>query len=147
MIRMYNPRFLVFNKSLRKYASKLLGRKVKAFLKNHIVKWTAPKAHHLQIYSGYAESDVQLLKRFVKQAGLRLDPIGGYIVNFLGAKTWAGSVGNASKPWAGKVLPIPNPGDYHAEAIEYIGLLKSIFAALPRKKYAVMELGAGWGHG
>ena len=43
-----------------------------------------------------------------------------------------------------RVFGTPVPvGDWHAETIEYVGLLKSVLTA--RKRYVVLELGAGWG--
>ena len=43
----------------------------------------------------------------------------------------------------GKVLSVPIPCDYHAEAVEWIGMLKAVRAATG--SFAAMELGAGHG--
>ena len=71
-------------------------------------------------------------------------PQAGFIVDFLGVRT---RVAHAT-PFAGlggSVFGTPAPvGDwFHAETIEYVGLLKSVLTATGR--YAALELGAGWG--
>ncbi len=72
-----------------------------------------------------------------------LAPKEGFITDFLGARTRCTSLADCQRVSGGTVLDIPVPGDYHAEAVEYIGLLKSVVAA--SAKYTVLELGAGWG--
>jgi FkbM family methyltransferase len=93
----------------------------------------------LQLYAGYQDSDVQLLRDFLvpdRQA----QP--GFIVDFLDVRTRVTSLANGQRKCEG-VLDIPVPGDYHAEAIEYIGLVKSVLRA--KDQFVAMELGAGWG--
>ena len=93
----------------------------------------------LQLYPGYTDADVQLLESF-RVPGRRPKP--GFIVDFLDVRTRVTSLANPQRAFEG-VLDIPVPGDYHAEAIEYIGLLKSVVAA--RDEFVALELGAGWG--
>jgi len=94
----------------------------------------------LQHYPGYVESDLAVFEPF---KNVKKQPEPNFIVDFLGVKTRATSLADCQRVYSGKVLDIPVPGDYHAEAIEYIGLLKSVLAA--KNQYYVMELGSGWG--
>ena len=93
----------------------------------------------LQLYPGYSEADVHLLEEF-RVPDRNAEP--GVIVDFLGVRTRVTSLADSQRAFEG-VLDIPVPGDYHAEAIEYIGLLKSVLRA--RDQFVVLELGAGWG--
>ena len=93
----------------------------------------------LQLYPGYSEADVHLLEEF-RVPDRNAEP--GFIVDFLGVRTRVTSLADSQRAFEG-VLDIPVPGDYHAEAIEYIGLLKSVLRA--RDQFVVLELGAGWG--
>jgi FkbM family methyltransferase len=93
----------------------------------------------LQTYRGYAEADVHLLQDFCVP-DRRPEP--GFIVDFLGVRTRVSSLATPQRASEG-VLDIPVPGDYHAEAIEYVGLLESVVAA--RRQFVALELGAGWG--
>lgn len=94
----------------------------------------------LQHYPGFRDEDVAIFEAFRAPNLVAED---GFIVDFLGARTRCSSLATGQRAFGGRVLDIPVPGDYHAEAIEYIGLLKSVLAA--RGRYAVLELGAGWG--
>jgi hypothetical protein len=93
----------------------------------------------LQLYQGYSEADVRLLEDF-RVPDRNLEP--GFIVDFLGVRTRVTSLADSQRAFEG-VLDIPVPGDYHAEAIEYVGLLKSVVSA--REQFVALELGAGWG--
>lgn len=93
----------------------------------------------LQTYRGYSEGDVQLLRDFCVDGR---SPQAGFIVDFLGVQTRVSSLANSQRLHEG-VLNIPVPGDYHAEAIEYVGLVKSVACA--RDRFVALELGAGWG--
>ena len=96
--------------------------------------------HLLQHYPGFGPADLAVFDAF-RLPGLQPQP--GFIVDFLGVRTRCTSLGTCQRVYDGHVLGIPVPGDYHAEAVEYIGLLKSVLAA--RDRYAILELGAGWG--
>ena len=93
----------------------------------------------LQTYRGYSEADVRLLRTF--EVAER-HPAPGFIVDFLGVRTRVTSLASAQRLCEG-VLDIPVPGDYHAEAIEYVGVLQSVISA--RGQFVALELGAGWG--
>lgn len=94
----------------------------------------------LQHYPGFEPADLAVFDAF-QVPGRK--PEAGFIVDFLGVRTRCSSLATPQRAFDGQVLGNPVPGDYHAEAIEYIGLLKSVLAA--RDRYAILELGAGWG--
>ncbi len=94
----------------------------------------------LQVYRGYDMQDLAVFEPFRDAPRA---PEDGYIVNFLGVRTRATSLADGQRGMAGHVMDIPIPCDYHAEGIEYVGLLKTVLSA--RDSYAIMELGAGWG--
>jgi hypothetical protein len=94
----------------------------------------------LQIYTGYTFDEEQIIR---EHFCLTPDPVSGFIVDRLGVKTRGSSLLEGVEHLTGTVIPLPIPQDYHAEAIEWIGLLKSVRSA--RSRFAAMELGAGWG--
>jgi len=94
-----------------------------------------------QWYRGYSDQDLSVFDEFPPVPG---DPQTGFIIDFLGVRT---RVTHAT-PFSGlggRVFgtPVPEGDWFHAETIEYVGLLKSVLTA--RKRYVVLELGAGWG--
>lgn len=94
----------------------------------------------LQHYPGYAPADLAVLEEFRLRAP-RPEP--GFIVDFIGVRTRATSLWREVQELAGTVVPPPVPSDFHAEAVEWIGLLKAVKDA--RDQFVMMELGAGWG--
>ncbi len=98
-----------------------------------------PPADFLQTFRGYEADDLDIFKEFMV-LGRTSQP--GFIVDFLGARTRVSSLYDAVAPFAGSVQGPPLQGDYHAEAVEWIGLLKSARSA--RDKFVAMEWGAGW---
>lgn len=93
-----------------------------------------------QIYKGYTKAGLALFDRFTMRPPP--DAMPGFITDFLGVRTRAAFVKGAER-LAGNVLGTPVPDDgWHSEAIEYIGLLKSVASANGR--FTAMELGAGW---
>ena len=75
---------------------------------------------------------------------MRSEPQKGFIVDFLGIRTRVAHV-KAFRGLDGRVFGTPVPVDdwFHAETIEYVGLLKSVLTA--KERYVALELGAGWG--
>ena len=101
-----------------------------------------PPVDELQIYRGYSDADVDLLRRYAAKA----TPVHGvksFIVDFLGTRSRV-SIMHGLERLDGTVrdLPIPTDG-WHAEAVEWVGLLKSVDQA--ENSFTAMELGAGWG--
>jgi FkbM family methyltransferase len=94
-----------------------------------------------QWYRGYSDDDLSVFDGFPPVPGKSQS---GFIVDFLGVRT---RVAHAA-PFAsfdGKVFSTPVPvGDwFHAETIEYVGLLKCVVTA--KDRFVALELGAGWG--
>jgi FkbM family methyltransferase len=94
----------------------------------------------LQLFPGYSEYDLAIFSEFVNPDA---KPEPGFIVDFLGSRIRATSVWKDARNLAGQLLDIPVPADFHAETIEWIGLLKAVRSA--RNRYVAMELGAGFG--
>ena len=110
---------------------------------HNLVRKTAPTENlpHLptsQWYRGYSDADLSLFDEFPPVTS---DPQTGFIVDFLGVRTrvtHATPFSSLDRRVFGTPVPV---GDWHAETIEYVGLLKSVLTA--RKRYVVLELGAG----
>lgn len=99
----------------------------------------APAVAPYQFYPGYAEADLRVFEAFPP---VPLAPRRGFIGDFLGNRTRIGF----STPYAaldGTVGGHPVPGDHHADACEWLGLLKAVLGAADRFRMA--ELGAGYG--
>lgn len=93
----------------------------------------------LQIYRGYTRADLAVFEPFdIKPA-----PTPGFVTDFHGARARTSLLWDTARPLDGMVLPRPIPADYHAETIEWVGMLRSVLEA--RGGYAVMEVGAGMG--
>ncbi len=99
--------------------------------------WDTPEN---QRYMGYVPDDVRVFDRF-RNIPKQAQP--GFLVDYLGVRTRPESLASHVRALAGTVQGIPVPGDWHAEAVEHIGLIKSVLDA--KGAYRVMELGAGWG--
>lgn len=93
----------------------------------------------LQIFKGYEDNDLKIFQVFAKDG---LHPEDGFITDFLGGRTRVSILYDAVKPMDGHVLGAPIPGDFHAEAVEWIGVLKTAMTA--KNRYVAMEWGAGW---
>jgi FkbM family methyltransferase len=94
----------------------------------------------LQLFPGYTEADATIFAQFVNS---RAKPEPGFLVDFLGSRIRATSVWKEARTLDGQLLGIPLPADFHAEAVEWIGLLKAVRSATDQ--YVAMELGAGFG--
>jgi len=94
----------------------------------------------LQIYRGYEPSELEIFNRF-KPAHRPTEP--GFIVDFLNVRTRVSSLWEGVRELDGQRLGVPIPADYHAETIEWLGLLRSAVEA--RNEYVAMEWGAGFG--
>jgi len=94
----------------------------------------------LALYLGYTADDLKVFEHF-KDPNAR--PEAGFITDVMGIKTRMSSLWESVQHLDGKLAGHPVPGSYHAEAVEWIGLLKSVLSASSR--YTAMELGAGYG--
>lgn len=91
-------------------------------------------------YPGYAKKDLAIFAEFMNP---NARPQPGFVVDFLGSRIRTDSLWKSVRNLDGQVTPIPVPGNYHSEAAEWIGVLKSVRSA--RKRFVAMELGAGFG--
>ncbi len=94
----------------------------------------------LQLFPGYSEDDVLIFSEFIDTEA---KPQPGFVVDFVGSRIRTTSVWKEAKALDGQIIGIPLPADFHAEAIEWIGLLKAVRSATD--KFVAMELGAGFG--
>lgn len=104
------------------------------------VSGPAPAISPLEAYPGYSETDLKLIDKYFSRTPV---PESGFITDRLGVRTRGTSLWDIAQQFVGTVLPPPVPADYHAETVEWIGLLKSVESADGR--FAMAELGAGWG--
>jgi FkbM family methyltransferase len=94
----------------------------------------------LQWFPGYSEVDLTILDAFANPKA-RAEP--GFVVDFMGGRVRSSSLWESARALDGQLLGPPVPGDYHAETIEWLGVLKSVASA--SSEYRAMELGAGFG--
>ncbi len=99
----------------------------------------APAAE-MQAFRGYEPADLEIFERFRPEPA---PPEPGFVVDFLNVRTRISSLWEAARHLDGQRTGLPVPCDHHAEAIEWIGLLRA--AAEARDAYVAMELGAGFG--
>jgi FkbM family methyltransferase len=93
----------------------------------------------LQVYRGYTQADLQVFEPF----DIKPSPRPGFVTDFHGGRTRTALLWDGVRHLDGTVLPLPVPADYHAEAIEWVGTLRSVLEA--SGGYAAMEVGAGMG--
>lgn len=86
-----------------------------------------------------SRQDMGVFGRF-PHAGGEGEP--GFIRDFLGVRT-STRYSPTFAPHDGKVFDVPLKADFHAEAPEWLGLLKSVLSAGSR--YRILEIGAGYG--
>jgi FkbM family methyltransferase len=91
-------------------------------------------------YAGYAEADLAWLDQFQQKDATAER---GFVVDFLGVRHRLSALWPEARQLDAQVLGKPVPSDFHAETVEWIGMLKSVAAA--RDRWVVMELGAGYG--
>jgi FkbM family methyltransferase len=94
----------------------------------------------LQLFAGYTDADTAILREFVNPDA---KPEPGFLVDFLGSRIRSSSLWKHARALDGQLIGLPIPADFHAEAVEWIGLLKAVRGAADR--YVAMELGAGFG--
>jgi FkbM family methyltransferase len=99
-----------------------------------------PSVSPLAVYAGYTDQDLAVFDRF---HDMPRKPQAGSITNFLGVRMRTEFV-SGCEHLDGQVLGLPVPDDgWHSEAVEWVGLVKSVLAA--KGQWVSMELGAGWG--
>ncbi len=100
----------------------------------------APPARALIDYPGYRPEELAVFEAF---AHARPRSTAGFVTDFIGSRSRLSDMWDGLEALDGVVLPPPVPSDYFAEAIEWIGMLKSVLAA--KGRFVAMELGAGMG--
>lgn len=93
-----------------------------------------------RLYAGYEPEDLVVFNEFLNA---KPQPRSGFLTEFVGSVARISSLWDACRVLDGRVLPLPIPCDYHAEAVEWIGMLKAVRAA--KGAFAAMEFGAGHG--
>ncbi len=94
----------------------------------------------LQRFAGYTDEDLRLIDKFTDHS-VAVHP--GVIVDFAGVITRTSAVWEQARIFDGRRLPPPIPADFHAEAVEWVGLLKAVDRA--EGSFRMVELGAGFG--
>lgn len=94
----------------------------------------------LHIYSGYRDENLQIFEGF---AAPDVGPLPGFVTSFLGSRVRTRFLPPEHGVLDGQKLPARVPADFLSEAIEWIGLLRSVRDA--RERYRMMEVGAGFG--
>jgi FkbM family methyltransferase len=94
----------------------------------------------LQLFPGYSDADTAIFAEF-RNPDAKPEP--GFLVDFVGSRIRTTSLWKEARTLDGQLLGFPLPADFHAEAIEWIGLLKAVRGA--SGQYVAMELGAGFG--
>lgn len=115
----------------------------------------AQGAAPLQVYAGYEEEDLPLIRKFAPFAAT-LDA--GHYTDGFGVKTLHECVEpfvNLGAPDSGKpasigtldpvrlAFPVPDDG-FHAEAIEYVALVDALQRSLGAASFCAVEIGAAW---
>jgi FkbM family methyltransferase len=95
---------------------------------------------YLHAFRGYTEEDIVLIESFANPVA---SGSAGFITDFMGIKIRVENLWKSARELDGRVLAIPIPKDFHAHAIEWVGLFKSVKSA--QNQYVAMELGAGIG--
>ena len=97
-----------------------------------------------QAYRGYEPEELAIFDRF-RLAPRPSEP--GFVTDFLNVRTDVSSLWEEARPHLdNQRLDVPVPGDYRAETIEWLGLLRSVAEARDaRNEFVAMELGAGIG--
>jgi FkbM family methyltransferase len=83
--------------------------------------------------------DEETIRTFPRFQG---DGQGGFITDFLGVRTSVG-IFSGFAPYSGMVEGYPVPCNFHANAIEWAGVLRAVAEA--GERFVAVELGAGWG--
>jgi hypothetical protein len=94
-----------------------------------------------QDYSGILPEDFLLLRRYLVHNKISES---GYLTDFMGVKHFVEDLPHIKERsgWAVNSIPVPDDS-FHAEAIEYVGVLMAVEEAVD--VFTMFEFGAGWG--
>jgi len=116
---------------------------------------SAQGAAPLQIYTGYEEEDLRIIRKFATFAasmgadhytdGFGVKTLYDCIAPYVNLGTpEPGQPGNLGKLDPQRLaFPVPDDG-FHAEAIEYVALTDALNRSLGRDSFCAVEIGAGW---
>jgi hypothetical protein len=117
-----------------------IGEFRKSLLNSPEFNLQTPVSNDTTQYLGYRAEDLAVFEAFGSAAP---EPMAGFVTDFHGSRARVSSLWDGVQHLDGVVLPIPVPGDYHADTAEWLGVLKAVLAA--DNRFAAMELGAGMG--
>jgi len=115
------------------------AHKLEQLLLNKLV-WNPELSVKANPFSGCSAGDLALIRKYFSR---EVQPEAGFVTDRLGVRTRASSLWKDAQHLSGAVLPPPIPADFHAGAVEWVGLLKAVDSA--EDSLRVLELGAGWG--
>lgn len=90
-------------------------------------------------FSGYDRGDLEIFNEFPRYEGPGKP---GFVTDFLGTRTDVRFISRL-RDAGGVVEGLPVPANFHADTVEWLGVLKAVLSA--RERMVSVELGAGWG--
>ena len=109
-------------------------------LGSHEFNFAAPEFLGMVPLPGFKRQELAIFDEFTP-ASVNATP--GFITDFHGSRTRMTSLWKGTEHLDGKVYSKPIAGDYHGDAVEWLGLFKSVKAA--GDQFVAMELGAFYG--
>lgn len=94
----------------------------------------------IMLFSGVREDEIPMLST-LRDPNAKAEP--GFLVDEYGIRTRVTSLWPDARALDGLKLGFPFPGNFHWEAIEWVGLMRAVLEA--GTSFRIMELGAGWG--
>jgi FkbM family methyltransferase len=99
--------------------------------------------HNQDVFYHY-NSSFDATSAIKKHAVPNLKSTRGFLTNFLGVKIRPEFLPDILGDMDGKIEPIPDPANWHADISEWAAALRSIDVTF-RKNFVMAELGCGWG--
>jgi FkbM family methyltransferase len=93
----------------------------------------------------YFNSQFDAQETICHHAVASLQPTPGYLTNYLGVRIDPKFLPHILTERAGTVEAIPIPANWHADIAEWAAVLRAVDLSRGRGKFAVVELGCGWG--
>lgn len=101
-------------------------------------------AQDLRFYPGISAADLEELIEFARTFQHEATPPGDRVADFMGVFTRTRFI-RGHDHLGGWQEGLPYPSNFHAEAIEWSGLVKALARADKTREFVAVELGAGWG--
>lgn len=96
--------------------------------------------YDLHTYPGYKDEELTILSKFVDKTA---KPESEFLTEFIGTRTHYSAVNQNMGQFTDFVQDLPIPASFHAETIEWIGVLKAVDSSTG--DFVMLELGAGYG--